>query len=276
MTKLTARRPWVFVAAIVAFAPAVYSGRPLVQLGEQEQLARQLLASDGRERRAALESARKLGASMDSSVRSALFTALEHEGRMHAERYRAAKRGEFLPELEDAEFIGALTRAVVELKDSRAIQGLVAALGTGAIVTNALADFGEAAAPAVIAVVTSNESVPDAVDHALITLRFMVEGSRDRPLAPATLASINRAAKQRLTGRQPFVTAIWRAIDLAMVLQDPGLSAIVKSIADSPLEIYGRGVDDPELVERTQKLAADRLAGVPALPVRKAVSELIK
>jgi hypothetical protein len=266
--KMLTARPWLFVVAIVALAPAVSTGRAQMQPVDQEILARQLLGSDVLDRRGALEAARKLGPGMDASLRRALFTALEREGRMHSQRYHAVKRGESVKELEDAEFIGALTRVTAGLRDPRAIRGLVEALGTGAIVTNALADFGEAAAPDVLAVVMSTASVPDAVGHGLITLRFMVEGQPLRPLSVATLSDIRRAAKQRLTGRQPFVTTIWRAIDLALVLEDPELTTIVKLIAENPAELYGRGVDDPELVERTQKVAADGLAGIPALPLR--------
>lgn len=261
------RRIWLFVIPVLAVAGLLYINPAGAQSNDQGTIAKQLLGPDETDRHTALAAAQRLGAKMDPTLRTALFTALEREGKRHAERYRATKRGEALGDMEDAEFIGALTRAVVPLRDARAIPALVDALGTSALVTNALADFGEPAAPAVLAVVTSTESMPDAIDHGLITLRFMVEGSLGR-LSPGLLAQIRAAASQRLTGQQPFVSTIWRAIDLAMALKDPDLTKIVQSIADSPFEVRSRGVTEPDLVERTQKWASDRLAGVPALPTR--------
>lgn len=267
--RIHASRTWLLLIPLLAIVPMLYPGRAEAQRDDQEDIAKQLLGTDPTDRRNALAAAESLGPKMGPALRGALFTALEREGQMHAERYRASKRGEAVGELKDAEFIGALTRAVVPLRDPGSIPGLLEALGTGALVTNALADFGEAAAPGVLAVVTSSASVPDAIDHGLITLRFMTEGTQLRPLSPPIVAQVRAAARQRLTGQQPFVTTIWRAIDLAMALQDPDLTKMVQSIADSPLEVRSRGVTDPELLARTQKFASDRLAGVRALPTRR-------
>ena len=129
----------------------------------------------------------------------------------------------------------------------------------------ALAAFGEQAAPAVLGVVTSTESHYDEVNHGLITLRFMVEQTGARSLSANTVDQIRRAAQQRLTGRQYFPT-LWNAMDLAVALNDPNLRRIVQSLASNRNEVVIRGVTDPELIEKTQKRAADRLAGVPALP----------
>jgi hypothetical protein len=68
-----------------------------------------------------------------------------------------------------------------------------------------------------------------------------------------------------LTGEQYFTT-LWYAMDLAAVLGDEDLRSIIADLATYPNDIIARGVIDPELVQRTQQHARDRLAGVPALP----------
>jgi hypothetical protein len=274
--RISSTRQWLIALAAAAVVPAVYGGSQQFEQPNQRELAAQLLGSDIQERRKALDATRHLGGRMAPALRTALFTALEREALLHTTRYHATKRGEVLGDMDDPEFIGAVTRAVAVLQDPRAIPGLVAALGTGATVTNALAEFGEAAAPPVIGVVAAPDSTPDAIGHGLITLRFMVEGRSTRPLSPQTQAGIRRVAEQRLTGKQPFVTTLWRAIDLAVALRDTDLNAIVKAIAENPQETITRGFTDPSLVERTQKHAADRLAGVPALPSRQALSDVVK
>ena len=93
----------------------------------------------------------------------------------------------------------------------------------------------------------------------------MVEGMASHPLSAGTIAQIRRAAEQRLTGKQYF-TILWYAIDLASVLNDTELWSIVQSIASDLNEVFARGVENPDLFELTQKRAADRLAGIPALP----------
>jgi len=51
-----------------------------------------------------------------------------------------------------------------------------------------------------------------------------------------------------------------------VVLNDAGLRGIVEALASDPNEVIARGVTDPGDIARTQKWAADRLAGVPPLP----------
>jgi hypothetical protein len=103
------------------------------------------------------------------------------------------------------------------------------------------------------------------VDDGLRTLRLIVEGASTRSLSPDTLDQIPRAAQQRVTRKQYF-TSLWYAIDLAVALNDPNLRRIVESLASNRNEVIARGVEDPKLIEQTQKRAAERLAGVPALP----------
>ena len=256
--------------------PTMSSGRTQVAAPDQSEVASQLLGSDVRARREALDLTRKLRGKMTPALRAALLTTLEREAQLHTRRYEAMKRGDVIQDLEDAEFIGAVTRAVAELRDPGSIRGLAAALGSGATVTNALAEFGEAAAPAVIRVVSAHDSMPDAVGHGLITLRFLVEGEAIRPLSPRTRDAIRRVAREQLTAKQRFVSVLWRAIDLAVAVQDRELAALVQAIADNPQETITRGISDPDSVARIQKLASERLGGVPALPARQSLADMVK
>jgi hypothetical protein len=133
------------------------------------------------------------------------------------------------------------------------------------LVIRALADFGEQAAASVLQVVTSPDGWHDDVDGGLVALRFMVERRGEHPLTARTIAQIRRAADQRLTGKQYFTT-LWSAIDLAVVLGDPGLRRIVELLASDRNEVFARGVENQDLLELTQQRAADRLAGIPPVP----------
>jgi hypothetical protein len=53
-----------------------------------------------------------------------------------------------------------------------------------------------------------------------------------------------------------------------LALNDAQLRRIVHSLAHESNEVRARGVTEPDLIARTQKIAADGLAGVPPLPRR--------
>jgi hypothetical protein len=234
---------------------------------DQHVIAQQLLGDNGGERHRALDVAQAIGPeNTGPDLRAALIAVLERGNSMAVE---AARRQEAVAKFEDPEFIARVARVVAGLKDPRAIPALAGALGMWSpAVDDALADFGEQAAPVVLGVVTSSSSRPSAVNSGLVTLRFMVEAAGTRPLSAGTLGEIRRAAEQRLTGRQQSVTTLWEAIDLAVVLNDPGLRRTVEALASDPVEVIATGVTDLQLIEQTRKRAADRLAGVPPLPRR--------
>jgi hypothetical protein len=261
MTRLKAPSWATLVILSVLPANAVWAQT------DQPAIARRILGQDVIERGRALEAARSIGAANTGpGLRAALITALEREGRISLQRYEADRRGEALAPLEDPEFTAKLARVVAELRDPRSIPALTGALGTGSPPSLALAAFGEQAAPSVLAVVTARESWYELVNGGLQVLRFMVEGKQTRPLTAGTLNRIRLAAEQRLTDRPRFVTTLWRAIDLAVALDDPSLRQIVQNLASDPNESVARGVTDPKLIEQTRKRAAARLAGVQALP----------
>ncbi len=155
--------------------------------------------------------------------------------------------------------------SALDLKSPKAIPELVKTLGLGfSMVPRQLAEFGEAAAPAVLAVVTPAEADREVVASGLLALRFMVEGAGQRPLSAGTRERIKRAAEQWLAARQQSILTLGAAIDLAAALGDPDLRRILESLASDANAVASRGIDGS--IERIRKRAADRLAGVPPLP----------
>ncbi len=226
----------------------------------QSEIARQLQTDNRDERARALRMAQAIGAQgIDTELREALISALEVEGRLHMQRVR----GEIEP-LDNPLLVAKLANFVIEFRDSRSIPGLTGALGMAPPVIFALADFGEPAVQPVLDIVASTDDGSVLMD-ALATLRFMVEGAEARPLSTTTLSEIRGVAERFLTGEQSVVT-VWRAIDLAVALDDPGLRRTVESLASDVGAVFARGISEPDLVFKTQKRAADRLAGDPPLP----------
>ena len=156
--------------------------------------------------------------------------------------------------------------SALDLKSPRAIPELVKTLGLGfSIVPRQLAEFGEDAAPAVLAVVTFADSDREVVGTGLMALRFMVEGAGPRPLSAATRERIKQAAEQWLAARQQSILTLGAAIDLAAVLSDPDLRRILELLASDPNAVASRGIGAGS-IEWIRKRAADRLAGAPPLP----------
>jgi len=240
---------------------------------DQRALAQELLRGDASadERGVALEKARALGPDKTGSdLRAALIALLEKNSKILDE---ARRSGVAVAELENPEFIAHVAHVVSQLQDPRAIPALARALDSGStLVSDALADFGEKAAPAVLGVVTASNSGHDAVERGLITLRFMVEEVRTRPLSLATMNQIRLAAQQRLSGKQYFTT-LWNAIDLAAALGDPERKKLLEGLALDPNEVFARGIEDPYLIQLTEKRAADRVAGIPPMPRYRSTAE---
>jgi hypothetical protein len=225
---------------------------------DQRAMARQLVSENANEQRRGFEAAVTVPVQqMTSESRAALIALLEQKNATVA---RAAARGIPLASVEDPEFVSRVSRRVAELRDRRAIPALAEALYGGETVARALAAFGDASVSPVVRVATSPTSHYNAVDHGLTALRLLVEQSRERPLSPAARDEIRGAALDRLTGPEQFTT-LWRAIDLAIALDDPELAGIVSSLANDRQALAARGVTDPELVEQTHARARDRLAG---------------
>lgn len=200
-------------------------------------------------------------------LRGALITRLEQLNQRVAD---AARIDQTVDTFIAPETLADLATAVAESRDPRAIPALSRATHGGPAAIRALVEFGEAALPSVLKVVMEPSSHYTEVEHGLMTMRIMVERGKT---SPAALAQIRAAAKARLTGEQYF-TVVWQAIDLAATLKDPDLRGILSDLANHPSESHRRGITNqevPDLVEKTQKRAADRLAGVPARPSVKTI-----
>jgi hypothetical protein len=250
----------LFICAVLASVgePA----RPQAEL-DQRTLARQLLGTDVRACRAAFEAARTIGArGVGPELRGALIALLARKNRLVAD---VTRRGEILADYEDPEFIWALACFVAELQDPAAIPVLAEAVDGSFPVIRALARFGERAVPAVVAVATAKHQHYTVVDHALLTLRFMVENATSQPLSEQAREAVRQVARARLT-EPGYFTTLWQAIDLAAALDDPELMGIVVALAQDPAAVRAKGVTDQDLVERTRQRARDRLAGFPPLP----------
>jgi hypothetical protein len=233
---------------------------------DQGTLAQQLLSDKAAERNAALNKIRSLEPQqVGPPVRAALIALMERQNTLIEEVRRT---GGYVADSLNPEFHARVCQTVAQLRDASSIHALARGLGKcGWQIHKDLAAFGEQAAPAVVAVVVSPQSSYDTVNEGLIALRFMVEDTNKRPLSKGSLEAIRAAALKRLTGKQYFTT-LWGAVDLAMVIEDPALTAIVSSLAYDSKEIMARGVTDADLIERTQQRARDRLAGLPSLPRR--------
>ncbi len=230
---------------------------------DQRSLGEQLLGQNIEQRTKALNAVQRMkAADVKEDLRVALIRLLQRTNQTVRD---ALQTGQPLDQLEDPAFISAVSRVVASLGDPRAIPALAEAIYGGTGAARALAEFGEAAVPELLRVVTAAKSHYTAVDHALIALRMIAEQAQYRSVSRATRLQMQAAAAQRLEQPQYFTT-LWRAIDLAVVLKDPALRQVVEAIASRPDSIASRGIDDPVIVEKTQKRAAERLAGVPPLP----------
>lgn len=229
---------------------------------DQSELARRLLTGDGSERGGALARVRQMRPeNVTPQLRSALITALEQESRLLAGFLAGRARGQGVPDPGNPELIAGLAHVVAAFRDPRSIPGLAGALGSSPPAMSALAEFGELAAPAVLQVVetTTDGSVED---DAMTTLRFIAERV-GRSLTGSIRTSMCKAARERLTTPQKFVTTVWKAIDLAVAVDDAELRRVVQSLASDRNAVIALINTEPDLIDRTQRLASERLAGIP-------------
>jgi hypothetical protein len=200
-------------------------------------------------------------------LEKALISTLEQQGELHTQHHEEVMRGVETDIQISPEFLARLTEVVLTLRDPRSIPALISVLGNGSTATPAgLAAFGEEAVPGLIAVITPPEGPSHKVYGSLLTLRCMVDNSIIRTFSPETFEEIRSVIDQRLNMRQEFVTNLWRDIDLAIALGDQGLREIVQALASDEQAVIALGVTAPDLIQRTQTNAKDRLAGIPAVP----------
>ncbi len=143
---------------------------------------------------------------------------------------------------------------------------------SGEVVTNALADFGVAALPALLDYVRADDMGPSGEARALrvgSALRTLALIAEDGPIPPEMRPRVVEAARNRLTvvPQQPFVAPTgsevqWqasRAMELAVALGDPDLRELVEHLTDlrSVQDLTGMRSSH----EYLHTLARDLLAG---------------
>ena len=165
-----------------------------------------------------------------------------------------------LDELKD----GCVTNAVEDLGDPRAIPGLVRAFGTGrSSVIEPLASFGEAAVPAILEAADDDEF--RVVADALATLRRIVTADVNG-LSTDAATAIRRTTERWLTAVPQTSATLGQAIRLAGAMGEPGLLQIVETLATDTAAVAARGITDAQSVADLQRLAAEQLVDVPAVP----------
>jgi hypothetical protein len=228
---------------------------------DQRQLSLQLLDADVSIRQRAFGTVQRIPvADMSPELRGALTSFLI---RTNQDLKNNVKLD--IPLVHDPQVIASLQRTVAKFKDPQAIVILADSLGLFTII-RPMVDFGEAAVPALLKVISSPESHYTAVDDALRILRVMIEEPIAHPLSASSKLEIEAAVRKRLTEKQTMFTTIWYAIDLAAVLENEGLRQIIRSLSSDTAVLEARGVTEASLIEKTKKRAIDRLAGVLALP----------
>lgn len=194
------------------------------------------------------------------ALREALISAFLEEGR----GYAAYRRGE-APQ-PDLSAVGTLAIVVGEFTDLRALPAFENALGLGPAIARGLAAFGEPAVPSLLEAARTGER-SSIITDALLALRLIAEGKGQVPLSPSSREALIAVARARIEPKQASFVFLVRAIDIAVVLDDPGLIDTVEQMAADPTEVEVR-LESPSsrAVEMTVERAQERLRGEPPLP----------
>lgn len=251
--------------AVAAWLFVGFAGGVAEAQVDQGQLVEQLRHEDRAARFSATQRVLDMGPDHASPpLREALITALADEG----DRYTAWRRGD-APRPAYPEMIARMAWVAAHWEDVRAIEPLARALGTGSGAIWGLARFGEPAVEATIEAARTREGLGSTaiVTDALLALRFLAEGVGRTPLSASSRERIMAVARERLEPKQPHASILRRAIDLAVVLDDPELRRLVEAMAADPGEVESRLEHaEPDHIERTRERAAQRLGGEPPLP----------
>jgi hypothetical protein len=256
------RRRSYGLQTILLLLPLFAPPRVLCQI-DQVELGKTLIGGNFAEREAAVATLGSMDpAAFSPLLRLAAVTAVDRDVAV----FRRAKIHGTVMGPWSLPSLLTLTKVVANLRDSTVIGSLVVTVGMGGPgVVRALAEFGEPAVEPLVAEIHSSGEREADVIAGLLTLRAIVERRSERPLSERALTSIQGVAMACLTGvQEPGV--LWRAIDLAVALDDPNLRTIVQSLASDSAAVVARGVTEPALIESVRRRAADRLAGVPAPP----------
>ena len=273
----------------VAALSMVIASLPAVALAQVDQdvLARTILGDDAY---AAQVAVGRVQAVMQSEgigpeLRAALITVLERQNEVYFNYKKVFASGvlngiddpaDYPPEM--GEFWGEgyfhLFMTVIALREPQAIPALVGALGEGPRVAEALAEFGEEAAPALLGVAEGGAREESQAIFAMRALTLMAEDPKGQRLSRSTLERMRRLVREQLTTETQYPSMILSgsnlkamraeaAISLALTLGDPSLREVVHSLARDSESVRRLGVEDAANMERIQRHAAEALARPP-------------
>lgn len=212
--------------AVAALGTTVSGQEPDTIHSEAEAIAA-LRSGDNDERIRAIAFADRLGWRAGSGLKTAVIRAAwahmgEDGARFDADGVDYGKHASSFDYFE----------AVIRTHDPAGIPFLVEhAIGKGNRPTNALADFGELALPAVLEAAEKGPAgvgpIDSDVQGALQTLRYLVE---DGAVKASYRPRVIDAARQRLTKGPQRFGVVRNAMELAVVLQDPELLVLLERL----------------------------------------------
>ncbi|WP_419167647.1 hypothetical protein [Candidatus Palauibacter sp.] len=215
----------LLVIAIVIAVPAAAAGQAREtghKITEREAAAVLLDDGDSRDTWRAIGLAVELGPRAGQELRAAVIEAAWAEVRREA-----AARGGVGPAGGDPDRMFMLFDAAAALRDPRTIPLMTEALKYGSGGSNALANLGAVAFPAVLAAVRDPGGHPYQVSGGVTALRFMIE---DGWLNAPRLEQVREVTRERLSGSQDHFI-VNAAVRLALALGDPELRRTVERIA---------------------------------------------
>lgn len=261
---------WVGAMAALVLAPMLDAGATEAQV-DQAELARQLAEGAPGQRYGAARQILEMGpGNADPPLRDALIGAFSEE----AEAYRASRGGQ--EPTPDLDALGRMAMVASEFEDPRTIEPMLKSIAAAMGSVRGLAAYGDPVVPPVVEIVREGRS-PAEINSALITLRLLAEGVGRTPLSSSSREQLIDVARERMQPEQSVSTILWRAIDLAIALDDPDLRETVEAMAADPAEVQSRLANpEPDRVERVQQRASARLRGEPPEPTWETLSSRLR
>lgn len=182
----------------------------------------------------------------------ALWAALAGEFRREVAHYVAQQNEKALPHDSAGEgrgeYVGDLIQAMVGNTDPSIIPQLIAIANTGKMAETTLAEFGEAAAPAILKALSETSSATQEWGLAEALRLMLVLPSVRAPVRPSTRERIGQIAIDRIsTAQQPMIVGVYASLGLT-ALPDRA-PQIQEAIADEALGRRGMNAAQRRLVQ---------------------------